>query len=157
MGMEYDQRYEIPIDRAGHFVSKNFAVKTLILFHKLHQIDILDSILLCSILYPHSFKTPVIAAQIEKNSFCAAITTHFPYCKSCLSQSLSGSLRLFSLLICHLYVLHQFFQCLAFFLPQRVSLLGVAQGDDQAHRVLQIGKSLELFAVQPAEDAGCEP
>lgn len=47
----------------------------------------------------------------------------------------SGSFRLFSLLICHLYVLHQFFQCLAFFLPQRVSLLGVAQGDDQAHRV----------------------
>ena len=34
----------------------------------------------------------------------------------------SGSFRLFSLLICHLYVLHQFFQCLAFFLPQRVSL-----------------------------------
>lgn len=69
----------------------------------------------------------------------------------------SGSFRLFSLLICHLYVLHQFFQRLAFFLPQRVSLLGVAQGDDQAHRVLQIGKGLELFAVQPAEDAGCEP
>lgn len=39
----------------------------------------------------------------------------------------SGSFRLFSLLICHLYVLHQFFQCLAFFLPQRVSLLGVAK------------------------------
>ena len=69
----------------------------------------------------------------------------------------SGSFRLSSLLICHLYVLHQFFHRLAFFLPQRVSLLGVAQGDDQAHRVLQIGKGLELFAVQPAEDAGCEP
>lgn len=69
----------------------------------------------------------------------------------------SGSFRLFPLLICHLYVLHQFFQCLAFFLPQGVSLLGVAQGDDQAHRVLQIGKGLKLFAVQPAEDAGCKP